>query len=45
VAHGETAVEGIPDAELVILGDCGHMPMVEQRGAFNAEVRAFLASS
>lgn len=45
MAHGETAVEGIPDAELVILEDCGHMPMVEQRGAFNAEVRAFLASS
>jgi 4,5:9,10-diseco-3-hydroxy-5,9,17-trioxoandrosta-1(10),2-diene-4-oate hydrolase len=43
LAHGETAVESIPDAELVVLEACGHMPMVEQRGAFNEIVREFLA--
>lgn len=43
LAHGETAVESIPDAELVVLEACGHVPMVEQRGAFNEVVREFLA--
>ena len=43
VAHGERAVAAIPDAEWVILEACGHVPMVEQREAFNAVVREFLA--
>ena len=43
VSHAETAVAGIPDAELVIIEACGHMPMVEHPDVFNEAVRAFLA--
>jgi 4,5:9,10-diseco-3-hydroxy-5,9,17-trioxoandrosta-1(10),2-diene-4-oate hydrolase len=43
VAHGETAVAGIPDAQLVVFDACGHMPMVEHPDTFNETVGAFLA--
>jgi proline-specific peptidase len=35
--------EGIEDAELVLLGDCGHFVFVEQRERFAAAVGDFLA--
>ncbi len=45
VAHGEAAVEGIPDAELVVVEACGHVLMVEHPETFNEMVREFLASA
>ncbi|MCU1475383.1 MAG: alpha/beta hydrolase [Subtercola sp.] len=34
----------IPDARLVVLADCGHLPLVEQPAAALAEIVPFLAS-
>jgi pimeloyl-ACP methyl ester carboxylesterase len=44
VACGRRYEELIPDARLVVLADCGHLPLVEQPAAALAEIVPFLAS-
>lgn len=34
--------EGLPDSEVVIIPDCGHLPMIEKPGVTAARYRAFL---
>lgn len=36
--------DGIPDAELVLIDDCGHAPMIEQPARFTEALRSFLDS-
>jgi pimeloyl-ACP methyl ester carboxylesterase len=38
--HAETLAEAIPDAELVVLPDCGHMVMLERPGELAAALLA-----
>jgi pimeloyl-ACP methyl ester carboxylesterase len=42
-ATGKTFEERIPDARLVVLADCGHVPMLEAPEALNRELTEFLA--
>jgi proline iminopeptidase len=42
VAAAEAMVQGIPDAELVIFENSGHMTFIEEEGAYAAAVRDFL---
>jgi len=42
VTHGRLAAELIPDAQLQVYEQCGHMPPVEYPDRFNDEVRRFL---
>jgi pimeloyl-ACP methyl ester carboxylesterase len=42
-AHGYGYQHGIPDAELVIIPACGHLPHIEQPAAFSQTVREYLA--
>jgi 4,5:9,10-diseco-3-hydroxy-5,9,17-trioxoandrosta-1(10),2-diene-4-oate hydrolase len=44
VAHGQAAVSGLPNANLEILEDCGHLPMLEQTQKFNESILDFLSS-
>jgi pimeloyl-ACP methyl ester carboxylesterase len=41
-ALAEAAIRRIPQGELMILERCGHAPMLEHPGLFNARLRAFL---
>jgi proline iminopeptidase len=43
VEAAETIARGVPDADLVVLEDSGHMTFVEEPDAYVAAVRAFLA--
>jgi pimeloyl-ACP methyl ester carboxylesterase len=36
--------DGIPDAELVLIDECGHAPMIEQPARFTRALRSFLDS-
>jgi len=38
----EELVDGVPDGELAVVEDAGHLAMVERPGAFNAALRDFL---
>jgi pimeloyl-ACP methyl ester carboxylesterase len=40
--YGERLATDLPDARLVVLPACGHMPMVESRNRFIRELRGFL---
>jgi pimeloyl-ACP methyl ester carboxylesterase len=42
-ATGKTFEERIPDARLVVLPDCGHIPMLEAPDELNRELIEFLA--
>ncbi len=42
-AYGEAFAARIPDTKLLIIGNAGHVPMVEQQDAFFAAVEPFLA--
>jgi len=41
-AEAEAMAAALPDARLVVLGDAGHLPNLEQPEAFNDAVREFL---
>lgn len=41
----ETFVENIPDARLVVIPDCGHMPQLEEPDAFSEVLREFLQAT
>jgi pimeloyl-ACP methyl ester carboxylesterase len=43
LAAAERIAEGIPDAQLIILPDTGHVPMLERADEFNALLRRFVA--
>lgn len=45
VAHAEIARDRIAGAQVHILPECGHMPMMEKTGEFNRLVGRFLAGS
>jgi pimeloyl-ACP methyl ester carboxylesterase len=36
-------VQSLPDARLIVIENCGHMPWLEAPAAFDAAVREFLA--
>jgi len=40
--YSETLRENISGSEIVLLDDCGHMPMLEQSGKFNERVSSFV---
>jgi pimeloyl-ACP methyl ester carboxylesterase len=42
VAHAQVAVSGFPNAQVCLLDDCGHLPMLEHPDAFNDAVLGFL---
>jgi pimeloyl-ACP methyl ester carboxylesterase len=44
VRHGRRAAQRMPNARLVILDPCGHLPMLEQPETFNRAVLEFLAA-
>jgi 2-hydroxy-6-oxonona-2,4-dienedioate hydrolase len=44
VKQGYLAAEHIPNAQLVVLDQCGHYPMYEQPEAFLNSLRQFLAA-
>ena len=44
VAHGQAAVNGLPNARLEIIEDCGHLPMLEETQQFNELIFDFLSS-
>jgi len=43
MAEGQAAMSLLPQGSLVVLEECGHMPMVEQVDRFHAEVLGFFA--
>jgi pimeloyl-ACP methyl ester carboxylesterase len=43
LAHAEAYRDAIPNAELVVLPDCGHLPQFEQGARFAAAVSDFLS--
>ncbi len=43
--HGEELARSLADARVVVLGDAGHVPMVDAPGAFSRELLAFLRES
>ena len=45
IAHGQAYHEGISEAELVVLPDCGHLPHVEQPALCQKIVLDFLRKS
>jgi pimeloyl-ACP methyl ester carboxylesterase len=44
-AQGHPIAQGIAHAELVVIPDCGHMPMVESPERFRENVISWLKSS
>lgn len=44
LAEGEKLAAGIPDAELVVIDDAGHLVNLEQEDAFNEAIFQFLAA-
>lgn len=44
VAEAKAMAEAIPDAELAVIPDAGHLPNLEQPAVFNEVVREFLES-
>lgn len=42
--HGVEAVKRLPQAHLVLIPDCGHLPQIEQPEIFTFEVNKFLSS-
>ncbi|MCU0551827.1 MAG: alpha/beta fold hydrolase, partial [Leptolyngbya sp. Prado105] len=42
VSHAEVAAHGIPDAELQLFDQCGHLPYLEYADEFNRAVLEFL---
>jgi 4,5:9,10-diseco-3-hydroxy-5,9,17-trioxoandrosta-1(10),2-diene-4-oate hydrolase len=42
LAHGENAARSLPNAKLVVIEKCGHIPMFEQPEIFNQLVLEFL---
>ncbi|HUF31124.1 MAG TPA: alpha/beta fold hydrolase [Gemmatimonadaceae bacterium] len=45
LASSETAARALPDARLVVLENCGHVPYVEQPDALFAAIERFLAET
>jgi pimeloyl-ACP methyl ester carboxylesterase len=43
LAHGRTYQDGIANAELVVLPQCGHLPHAEQPDAFVHALLTYLA--
>jgi pimeloyl-ACP methyl ester carboxylesterase len=41
-AHAEALAAGLPDADLHIIADAGHMANIEQPAAFNQALLGFL---
>jgi pimeloyl-ACP methyl ester carboxylesterase len=42
VSEAEALAKAIPDAQLNVMADCGHMPSIEQPQAFNRALTAFV---